>query len=287
MGTIVVTGATGSIGSRVVSTLAGSKEDVVAFVRDRDKARALESAGARLRAGSFEDEASLRAAFSGADSVVLITPPNARATEQTLAALAAAKASGVRKIVRVSALKASVDGPTDNTRQHGQTEAALRESGLAYVILRPHLFMQNLLGSAATLKAEGKFYFGVGDGKMGMIDTRDVADAVALAATRDDWDGQTIELTGPAAIDYHAVAAAIGSELGRPIAYVALPPAAAGEALRSYGADDWTCKVVADYCTAYAKGWGDFTTDGVQRVTGRAPRSIADFTKEVLAPALR
>lgn len=287
MKNIVVTGATGNIGSRVVLELAARKrEGVTAFVRDPVKASHLAAAGATLRRGAFEDTASLRTGFAGADTVVLITAGGALA-EQAEAAIDAARAAGVRKVVRISSLKASIDGPTDATRQDGRTEARLRESGLAHVILRGHGFMQNLLGSLGSLRGEGKIYFGVGDGKMGLIDTRDIADAAVVAVTSDAWDGQTLELTGPAAIDYYAVAAAIGRELGRDVTYVPVPPAAAGEAVRKFGADEWTAKVISDYCTAYSKGWGDFTTNEVAKLTGHEPRSIAEFAREVLAPAVR
>lgn len=282
---IVVTGATGTIGRRAVELLAAQKAPVTALVHSADKAASLEQLGARTAVGSFEDKASLERAFTGADTVVLITPAGPHAAEQTISAIDAAKQAGVRKIVRVSALKADVDGPTDNTRQHGRTEAALKASGLTYVILRPHLFFQNLLGSLPTILGEGKLYFGVGDGTMGMIDTRDVSDAVAVAATRSDFDGQTLELTGPARISYHDVAAALSRALGREITYVAVPPAAAGEAVRGWG--DWAANVIKDYCTAYSKNWGDFATDEVKRITGHAPRSADDFAREVLAPAAR
>jgi uncharacterized protein YbjT (DUF2867 family) len=282
MSKIIVTGATGTIGSRVVERLVAEKRDVVAVVRDAAKAKAMAAAGADLREATFEDPASLRRAFEGADVVVLITPANAHGREQGEAAITAARDANVRKIVRISALKADTNGPTENTRQHGHTEAALKSSGLTYVILRPHFFMQNLFGSVGSIKGEGRIYWGTGDGRLGMVDTRDVSDAAAVAATTGEFDGQTLELTGPESIDYHAVAARVGKALGREVAYVPVPPSATGEALRSYGADDWTVRVIVDYCTAYSKNWGDFTTDEVKRVTGRPARSIDDFAREML-----
>ncbi|EAU65413.1 conserved hypothetical protein [Stigmatella aurantiaca DW4/3-1] len=258
----------------------------MAFVRDPVKAARLAASGATIRRGAFEDTASLRAGFAGADTVVLITAGSALA-EQAAAAIDVARAAGVRKIVRISSLKADIEGPTDATRQDGRTEAKLRASGLTHVILRGHCFMQNLLASVGSLRSEGKLYFGTGSGKMGLIDTRDIADAAVAAATSDAWDGQTLELTGPAAIDYDAVAAALGRELGRDVTYVPVPPTAVGEAARRFGTDEWTAKVLTDYCTAYAKGWGDFTTQEVAKLTGHEPRSIAEFAREVLAPAVR
>lgn len=284
---IVVTGATGTIGERAVRLLLEKKADVTVVARDPKKAEALRAAGARVVAGSFDDPASLQQAFAGARTLVSITPASAGGYEQAVASFDAARAAGVRKVVRVSALKADVDGPTDNTRQHGRTEAALRASGMAFVILRPHFFAQNLLGSLGSIAGEGKIYFGVGQGKLGLVDTRDVSDCVAAAAMVADFDGETIELTGPASVDYHAVAAAVGRALGREVAYVPVPPEAVADAVRKYGADEWTAGILRDYCAAYARGFGDFVTDGVQRVSGHAPRSIDDFAREVLAPLAR
>jgi uncharacterized protein YbjT (DUF2867 family) len=284
---IVVTGATGTIGHSIVEQLHAGGHPVVAMVRDPDKRGALAAAGVRSVIGSFDDPGSLERAFAGAATVVVLTPANADADRQAIAAIEAAKAAGVRKVVRISALKAAVDGPTDNTRQHGRVEAALAASGLRYVILRPHLFLQNLLGALPEILGAGTLSFGVGDGRMGMVDTRDVADAAAIAATTDRFDGETVELTGPARIDYREVAAAITRGLGREVRYVPLTPAATADAFRAYGADAWTVAVLHDYCTAYARGWGDFTTGDVQRITGHAPRSVDDFVRDVLVPAAR
>lgn len=284
---IVVTGANGTIGSRVVEGLVKQAKDVVALVRDKEKGKRLEALGAKLAFGTFEDKGSLEKAFAEADTVVLITAANANAAEQTIDAIDAAKKAGVRKIVRISALKADPNGPTDNTRQHGRTEKALKDSGLTYVILRPHFFMQNLFGALGTISGQGKIFWATGDGRLGMIDTRDVSDAAVAASLTDAFDGGTFELTGPAAIDYGTVASAVGRGLGRDVAYVAIPPEAAAEAVRGFGADEWTAGIIRDYSAAYAKGFGDFTTDAVAKITGHPARSIDDFVREVLAPAAR
>jgi NAD(P)H dehydrogenase (quinone) len=282
---IVVTGATGTIGRRTSEGLLGKRANVTVLVRDAAKGAPFAERGARVVVGSFEDRRALAEAFADADTVVSITPSSVHAGEQTSRVFAAAKESGVRKIVRISAVKANPEGPTDNTRQHGRTEAELAASGMTYVIFRPSLFFQNLLGSLPTILGEGKLYFGLGKGRVGMIDTRDVADAAVVAATSSLYDGSTLELSGPESIDYDAVAAAIGRGLGRAVAYVPVPPVAAGEAMRGFGADDWTVGVVRDYCAAYSKGFGDFTTGEVARVTGHPPRSVDDFVREVLVPA--
>jgi hypothetical protein len=80
------------------------------------------------------------------------------------------------------------------------------------------------------------------------------------------------------------VAEEIGKALGRTVTYVAVPPEAAGEAVRAFGLDDWTVQVIVDYSRAYSKGFGDFVTDSLQSLTRHAPRDIGAFAREVMAP---
>lgn len=285
--TILVTGATGTVGSRLAHSLATSSDlNVRALVRDEAKAGELASLGIELRRGSFEDEASLTAALRGVDTLVLITAAGPRAGEQAAAAIERARGAGIRKIVRLSAIKASPDGPTDNTRQHGRTERLLRDSGLAFVALRPQYYMQNVLGSLASILREGVLYAGVGDARIGMIDTRDVADCMERAVRTGDFDGQSLELTGPESVSHEQVAATLSEALARPVEYVAISPEAVGESMRP-ASGDWLAQLMVDYMRAYSGGFGDFVTDAVQAMTGRPARSLAAFAREVFAPAAR
>ncbi len=285
--TILVTGATGTVGSRLAHSLATSSDlKVRALVRDEAKAGELAALGIELHKGSFEDEASLTAALRGVDTLVLITAAGPRAGEQAGAAIERARGAGIRKVVRLSAIKASPDGPTDNTRQHGRTERLLRDSGLAFVALRPQYFMQNVFGSLASILREGALYAGVGEARIGMIDTRDVADCMERAVRTADFDGQSLELTGPESVSHEQVAATLSEALARPVKYVAVSPEAVGESMRSVGGD-WLAQLMVDYMRAYRGGFGDFVTDAVQAMTGRPPRSLATFAREVFAPAAR
>jgi len=285
--TVLVTGATGTIGGQLTLRLAAQDGiDVRAFIRDPAKAAALTAAGVALAVGSFEDSDTVRAALDGVDTVVLITAPNAASDTQAGAVIDAATAAGVRKIVRLSAIKAAIDGPTDNTRQHGRTDAAIIGSGLTYTILRPHYFMQNMFMAADSIAGEGKFYLCMGDGRLGMIDARDIVDCAARAVLSDALDDQVIDLTGPESIDFTAAAETLSATLGRPVEYIAVPPEAVAEAIRGMGLGDWMAEVLRDYAQAYSDNWGDFTTDEDARMTGHPARSFADFAGDVLAPAL-
>lgn len=287
MSKILVTGATGNIGSQLVPRLAAANGvEVRVFVRDEEKAAPLQTAGAELAVGEFEEAAAVAGAVKGIDTVVLITPMHPHAFEQTKAVLSAAKAAGVRKVVRISALKADPDGPTANTRLHGQTDNAIQASGLTYVILRPHLFMQNLFASAQSIAGDGAMYWGMGDGKMGMIDVRDIVDCTEKVTLSDAFDNQILNLTGPESISFHDTAASLSEVLERPVNYVPISLDVVEQSVKDMGWGDWAAGVFRDYSKAYSEGWGDFTTDDVERITGHPARTFDAFAREVFGPAL-
>lgn len=285
---VLVTGGTGNVGSQALKMLLANKHlKVRALVRDPAKARWIADLGGELLEGDLDDAEAVSVALRAVQTLALITPAGAHASAQAARVLTLAKQAGVQKVVRLSAIKASEDGPTDNTRQHGATERAIRQSGMRYVFLRPNYYMQNLLGSLGSIAGEGKLYAGMGEAGIALIDARDVGDALAAAVVTDRFDGSTLELSGPKSIGHHNVAAAIGQALGRDVAYVAVPPESAGEAVRAFGLDDWTVKVIVDYSRAYSGGFGDFVTDSVQSLTGHGPRDIEAFAREVLMPVMR
>jgi uncharacterized protein YbjT (DUF2867 family) len=284
---VLVTGATGRIGGQLVPRLAGYNDLAVrALVRNAKKAAPLLASGAELALGRLEHAQSLHAAIDGIDTVVLITPASPDAADQASSVLTAAKVAGVRKIVRISVFKAAVDGPTAITRLHGRTDTEIQESGLTYTILRPPFFMQNLFMAADSLAREGRLYFGIGYGKLGMIDLRDIVNCAESCVVSDAHDDQVFTLTGPESIGFHHIASRLNDILGRPVQYIPVPPEAVERSIRAMGLGDWYAQVMRDLCRAYSENWGDLTTDSVARITGRAPRSFEVFAREVMVPAL-
>jgi uncharacterized protein YbjT (DUF2867 family) len=284
--TILVTGATGKISSLVIPQLLAAGAKVRALVHTPEKAKPLSDRGVEAIVGDFDDAAILAKAMDGATAVFLLTPATEKAGALSLNAIAAARKAGKPYIVRLSVIKAGPDAPTANSRMHGQTEKDLRESGLPAAVLRPHFFMQNIFGSVQTIATEGVFYQGMGDGKLAMIDVRDIADSAAKVLLDKSHAGKTYALTGPASITWHTAAEAFSAALGRAVRYVAIPPESVADAIRKMGWGEWGATVMRDYAAAYGRGWGDFVTDDVQKLTGHPARSIEQFAREVLAPAL-
>lgn len=287
-GTILVTGATGNTAGQVIAQLRAKGAAIRALVRDAAKAKPLADNGVDLVVGDFDNPDALTRAATGVAAVYLVTPahPDAPAmVDRFLAAVA--KTGGRPRIVRLSAIKGSPKGPTDNTRTHGLADRAIQDSGLPYVILRPNFFMQNLFGSAESIMKSGMMFQGGGEGRLGIIDVRDIADAVTATLLDPAWDRGILELTGPASISFADIARELGAALGREVKYMPIAPEQVGDAIRQMGWGDWIAGVMTDYMRAYTAGWGDFTTTYVEKITGHKPRSFADFAREVFAPAMK
>jgi uncharacterized protein YbjT (DUF2867 family) len=285
--TVLVTGATGSIGSLVIPELIKRGVAVRAYVRNTAKASHLSAQGVTLFDGDFSNQQALNRAAEDVDAVLAITPANPNAVEQGEAILKAALNAGTPYYVRISAIGAAPDAPTANGRLHYQSDQAVIASGLPYTILRPHFYMQNLFASAATIKADGNMYWGMGDGKLGMIDIRDIADACVSLLVGNGHEGKIHTPTGPASISFHEIAAILSKSLDKPVQYIPVPIEAVGAGLREAGWDEWSAQLMMDYSKAYAAGWGDFVNDDVKILTGQEPRSFAQFNTEILSGALK
>ncbi|MHA7773815.1 SDR family oxidoreductase [Roseibium sp. M-1] len=285
--TVLVTGATGTIGTDLVGLLSEAGHKVRAFARSVDRSPLSRLPGVEPIAGGFTDAGRLLDAAEGIDVLVLITPSAPEAADQASRCLAVARQAGVRKVVRLSAIKADPAGPTENTRLHGRTEDEIRDSGLTHVFLRPNFFMQNLFMVAGMIKSQGSFSFANGEGRNGLVDTRDVALCLRHCVESDRWNGGACELTGPETISLYEVAHRLSNILGSPVRYDPVSPQDAYGFAMGGGWGEWLAALLRDYGAAYRSGWGDFVTGHVEEMTGQPPRSFETFAKELLVPALK
>ncbi len=277
---ILVTGATGNVGSALVPTLQAQAADFKAFVRNPEKAEALRTQGVTVVEGDLGRPETLETALDGVDTVFMLSSVAPDIADLSRNVVDVAKANGSLRIVRMSALKAAPDAPTRISRLHAEADAYLQSSGVPYTILRSHFFTQNAMLSAPSVAAEGKMYFALGAGKLGMIDVRDVAQIAATTLTSAGHEGKIYTPTGPASVDFHAVAQALGSALGKEVSYVPVPTSAALESMREMGLPEWLSDGYGEYFDAYQEGYGDFTTSDFTDVTGQTARSVEDFARD-------
>jgi len=279
---ILVVGATGTVGGEVVRLLAERGEPVRALVRDPFKASRLARPGVELVQGDLAAPASLPPVLRGVDRVFLVTRSGPETVPLQGAMIAAAAAAGVARLVRVSVLGIGSGLPVGLFDWHAAMEAALEASGVPGVNLRPTSYMQNLLGSADTIRRAGQFYGAQGDGKVAFVDARDVAAAAVGALTRPVHVTETVSVTGPESLSYAEAADILAAVLGRPVRYVDLPPDALREGLEGAGLPAWMAHDLATV-EAAARGTIMPVTDGVERLAGRPPRTLAQFAADYRA----
>ncbi|MER7519559.1 SDR family oxidoreductase [Streptomyces sp. NPDC126499] len=270
---IAVTGATGRIGRRVVRHLAEAGADVRALGRDPAKLAALPVAD--TEAASYDDAAGMRAALGGAATLFLVSAHEAPGRVRTHAtAVDAAVAAGVRRIVYLSYLNAAPHATFTFARDHWHTEQHIRSTGLPFTFLRDSTYQADLV---AMTSSEGVLRGPAGDGRVGAVTHDDIADAASAVLLGEGHDGATYDMTGPEALSFDEVAAALTRACGRTITY---RPETREEAYASravYDAPEWEVEGWVTSYEAVAAGEMDDVSDDVRTLTGHPPQSFADF----------
>jgi uncharacterized protein YbjT (DUF2867 family) len=279
---ILVLGATGKVGSAVVKSLIEKEVPVKALVRDPAKAQALLPAGVALLAGDLEQPASLQRAMRGVAKVFLATPNTLSQVATEKAVIDAARAAGVQHVVKLSGGSAHPASPVRIARWHGEIERYLEASGVAFTHLQPEFFMQNLLGSAASI-AEGRLAMPLGVVPFGLVDVRDIAAVAAGVLTREGHAGKTYRITGPEALAMPQIAQILSEELGQQVEYTPLTAEAFITQLTDWGVPSWLATALAEVFVSVAAGNANFITDAVATVGGVTPRTFRDFVREHLS----
>ena len=277
---ILVTGATGNVGSRVVQELRDRGVPVRAFVRDPGKAAMMLGDDIELALGDFGDEGSIQNALDGVDGVFLACSNQPRQVEYETRVIDAAQEVGVRRIGKLSALGAEVGSPVAFWDWHARIENHLKASGVPSVVLRPTFSMANLLASAEAIKYTGKLFAPAADAGISMVHPQDVAAVASIALVEGGHDGRTYTLTGPEAITFGQVAGYLWGALGREIEYLNVPDEAALHSMTEQGLPEFVAEQIVTVFGILRGGAQERTTDTVRTLTGRNPHSFAEFASE-------
>ena len=198
---ILITGATGTVGSEVIKRLSAQGVQVRAVTRDPRKAEANQLPHVQFVQGDFEDVDSMRRACSGVDRAFLLTNSTERTEQQQIAFTRVAQQSGVRHIVKLSQLHADPNSPGRFLRYHAAVEAAVRASGLTFTFLRPNLYMQGLLNFRQSIQEKSAFFAAAGDARISAVDVRDLADVAVAALTTSQHDNKIYCAHRPGRLD--------------------------------------------------------------------------------------
>jgi NAD(P)H dehydrogenase (quinone) len=281
--TLLVTGASGQLGRRVVELLLESGAgNIIAATRTPEKLADFSARGVEVRHADFENLPSLATAFAGVDRLLLISTDAVdvpgRRIKQHQNAVKAAQDAGVKHVVYTGIVNPTPDFPAFVNGDHRGTEEALAASTLGWTVLRENIYTETLLGSVGqALQMGGQLFSAAGDGKAAYI-TRDDCARAAAAALASDFDGQrTLDITGPEAVSQFDVAAIATHVTGQQITYIPVELEALIQGMVGAGLPRPVAEAFSTFDAAIAAGQFNQPSNGVEELTGRKPTSVQEF----------
>jgi uncharacterized protein YbjT (DUF2867 family) len=274
---ILVTGATGNIGSALVHELKATGADFAVMTSKPDTA----IAGVETRHGDFGNVASLTAAFNGIDTVFLLFPLVENKVELARNAAAAAMAVGVKHIVRSSGAGADSASTFALPKLQGEVDEVLAATGIPTTFLRPAGFMQNYVTYQSQAIKDGTIYMADGGQAQSLVDTRDIAAVAArVLVSPSAHAGKAYTLTGGDAFTGEQASATISAALGKPVAHVSVPTEAAVATMNQWGMPPFIVNVMDSLNKIISAGYASGVSPDVENILGRRPRTFAAFVDE-------
>jgi len=258
--TCLITGATGNVGALVVERLLARRERPRVFARDAEKARARYGDSVDVFTGDLADIGTLQPA-------------------RDEAAAKAAKAAGVRRLVKLS----SIDAREQNVGTgvwHARGESAIRATGITFTFVQPSGFMVNAPYWARSIKAEGVVRSSTGDGRIPFIHSADIADVATEALTTQQYEGASLPITGPEALSYAGMTAKIAAAIGRPLTFQAISEEQERKQQIAWGAPEPLVEARLSIFRAIRAGRLAEVTGTVERVLGRKPATFDQWARE-------
>lgn len=279
---VLITGASGKLGRLatgfVLEQLPAS--DVILVTHTPEKLAELAARGIEVRHGDFDRPESLREAFAGADRILMISTMDiGRRLPQHAAAIDAARAQGVQRIVYTSGLNSTAANPAFVVEEHGGTDDLVRDSGIPYTILGMGLYSELRVPFGVTAVRTGCYRHNAGDGRTAYVSRVDCAHVAAGTLVQDGHENVLYDVTGPELHSQAQIAALIAETTGRPIETVEVSDEERIADFMEAGYDEYSAGSAASWGTAIRVGALDALSPVVEEVTGQPARTV----REVLA----
>jgi uncharacterized protein YbjT (DUF2867 family) len=276
----LISGASGNAGGAVLRAALEAGLPVTAMYRDRQDA-AMAPEGVPHVLADFADPASLRRALTGIERVYLVCGAIPQLVEYEGNMIEACREAGVGHVVLNSALGAG-HFPKSFPAWHTEVETRLRASGLAFTVLRPNGFMQNIVTyDSASIRAQRAFYAAMGETRTSLVDVRDVgAVAAAVLGAPSAHQGKVYELNGPEAVTNAEIAARISRLVGHAVAFVDIPEEAQRQAMLGAGMPAWQVTAILELQEYYRTGACAGVDSVIADIVGRPARTLDAFLAE-------
>lgn len=285
MSAILVTHASGELGQAIIHNLLSQDSDVrVRAAVHPDAALTIDDNRVEVVQLQYDDPTSVATALAGIDKVLWQTPITPLAYIYTQRFLEAARSANVQHIVLISSYGARMDAANDIARQHAQNETLLVTSGIAYTVLRPTVYAQQLAGLWPWLyePQSDTFYSPAPAGKIAWLDVRNVAQAASYALLHPETQLKSYTLTGPAAMSLQDAVAKISQVVDRPLNVVAMDKQDYLERMRDFGAGEYLIdSLTTVYDAIDANEWAT-VTDELPNLLNDAPISFEQFVADYI-----
>lgn len=275
---VLVTGATGNTGSLLVPMLLSKNIDVRIFVKDEKKAKSLMDLGAIAIQGDLDQPETIVSAVKDVDKIYLLTwngPTQLRQVENVIKTL---KGSGENPHI----IRHSMWGSANSRiiKQGLQAEELIKSSGLPWTMLKPTFYMQNLMMAAQTISSDGAIYWDMNEGKLAMIDVRDIAESAFAVIKGEGHESRSYILTGPEAISFNDIAKIFSKVLDKEVNYVNVSGDASFQAMTGMGISEWIAKGYVELSEGFSENFANSTTKNVEILTGHPARSFEQFAND-------
>jgi len=282
---ILITGATGHIGSELIAALLPAQAGHIrVLTRNPD---AVFPDGTEKVVADLGDS-DLAPVLDGVHAVFLLTDGlNIAAHDHRL--IAAALQAGVERIVKLSVRSVGHDATDPITTWHRAGEEAIRDSGIGWTFLRPTALMSNALNWAPMIATDQVVHAPFAAGRAAVVDPADIAAVAAASLTQDGHNHRAYELTGPEPLSPTDQVAILSQVLGRDLRYAETDPADTTAQMVSYGMPEELAHAIIEMFRSTLKPYNSEPTGDITTVTSRPARSFTDWAQahrtELLTPA--
>lgn len=283
---ILVTGATGQLGSQIVENLLATipSNEIAVLVRDEEKAKPLKEKGVQIRIGDYHQPESLVTALENIDKLVLISSSDFNdRIGQHKNAIDAAKRAGVKHIlytgvsindIQTSPLKVFLE-------DHFQTEAYIKDNGFTYTMLQHSLYLDVIPMFIGEQVLETGVFFPAGEGKVAYASRTDLAEAISKIVVSDAYDNKSLPLTNIENYSYADVAEILTELSGKAVAYVSPTPEVYEETLKGFHLPEPIIQMSLGFAAGIKNNDFDTTFSNLETILGRKPQGLKEYLQSV------
>jgi NAD(P)H dehydrogenase (quinone) len=281
---ILVTGATGKLGSKVVESLLKSisASDLAVSVRNPEKAEGLRARGVEVRQGDFDQPGTLDNAFKGIDRLLIISADGDNETRihQHTNAVQAATRAGV-KFIAYTSLANATESKNLMAPPHVATEAAIIKTGIPYSFLRNNWYLENEIGSIQGAIAGAPWVTSAGEGKVGWASQQDYADAAATVLAGNGHENTVYELSGPL-LTQEELVSVLGNVLGKEVPVQQVSDENYAEIMKGIGLPDFVIPIVVGIQESIRNGSLEVESNDFEKVLGRSVTPINEALTQLV-----